>query len=93
MRRGRNRSWSGRCASTKASYGPDHPSVATDLSNLALILRDLGDAAGGETAHGAGAAHRRGQLRTRPSSVATDLGNLALILQDLGDDDAQKGQQ
>ena len=26
----------------EAAYGPDHPDVATDLNNLALILRDLG---------------------------------------------------
>jgi len=25
----------------EAAYGPDHPEVATDLNNLALILRDL----------------------------------------------------
>jgi tetratricopeptide (TPR) repeat protein len=26
----------------EAAYGPDHPAVGTDLNNLALILRDLG---------------------------------------------------
>ncbi len=30
-------------AITEAVYGPDHPIVGTDLSNLALILRDLGE--------------------------------------------------
>ena len=30
----------------EASYGPDHPTVAIRLGNLAMILRDLGDPAG-----------------------------------------------
>ncbi|HET9895168.1 MAG TPA: TIR domain-containing protein [Streptosporangiaceae bacterium] len=30
----------------EAAHGPGHPRVARDLNNLALILRDLGDAAG-----------------------------------------------
>src|SRR5580700_8416 len=30
----------------EAAYGPDHPDVARNLNNLALILKDLGDAAG-----------------------------------------------
>jgi Tetratricopeptide repeat len=29
----------------ESAYGPDHPWVATDLSNLARILRDLGQPA------------------------------------------------
>ena len=29
----------------EAAYGPDHPDVAPDLNNLALILQDLGDPA------------------------------------------------
>ena len=29
-------------AITEAALGPDHPTVATCLGNLALILRDLG---------------------------------------------------
>ena len=30
----------------EAAYGPDHPEVATDLNNLAAILRDLGQPEG-----------------------------------------------
>ena len=30
----------------EAAYGPDHPDVATDLSNLAHILQALGDLEG-----------------------------------------------
>ena len=30
----------------EAAFGPDHPEVATDVSNLGLLLRDLGDLAG-----------------------------------------------
>jgi tetratricopeptide (TPR) repeat protein len=26
----------------EAAYGPDHPTVATNLNNLATVLRDLG---------------------------------------------------
>ena len=33
-------------AINEAAYGPDHPDVATRLSNLATVLRDLGDPAG-----------------------------------------------
>ena len=33
-------------AITEAAYGPDHPTVAASLNNLALILKDLGQAAG-----------------------------------------------
>ena len=32
-------------AITEAAHGPDHPHVAIRLSNLALVLRDLGDPA------------------------------------------------
>jgi hypothetical protein len=32
-------------AITEAAYSPDHPDVATDLNNLAVILQDLGQLA------------------------------------------------
>ena len=34
----------------EATYGPDHPSVATRLSNLGAVLQDLGDLNGARTA-------------------------------------------
>jgi hypothetical protein len=30
----------------EAAYGPDHPEVATDVSNLASVLQDRGDLVG-----------------------------------------------
>jgi len=36
----------------EAIYGPDHPVVAVDLNNLALILRGLGDVAGARPLQG-----------------------------------------
>ncbi|MFD4674886.1 FxSxx-COOH system tetratricopeptide repeat protein [Lentzea sp. NPDC058450] len=68
----------------EAAHGPDHPSVATRLSNLAAVLRDLGRPADAkplleraltidEAAHG-----------PDHPTIATRLSNLALVLQDLG---------
>jgi Tetratricopeptide repeat len=46
----------------EAVYGPGHPEeVATSLSNLAMILWDLGAAGGGAAAAEAGPGHRRGR--------------------------------
>jgi tetratricopeptide (TPR) repeat protein len=69
----------------QGAYGPDHPKVAVTLSNLALVMQDLGQTADArplleralelnEQAYGAG--HHE---------VATSLSNLALLLQELGD--------
>ena len=71
-------------AITEAAYGPDHPDVAARLSNLALILRDLGLA--GEAWPVAERALAIDEAAYGPDhpDVAILLGNLALILQDLG---------
>jgi hypothetical protein len=45
----------------EAVYRPDHPTIARDLSNLAQILRDLGESGGGAAAGGTGAGHYRGR--------------------------------
>ena len=68
-----------------AVHGPDHPDVATALSNLATVLSNLGDPATArplleraltitEAAHG-----------PDHPDVATALGNLAAVLRNLGD--------
>ena len=39
------------------SYGPDHPNVATDLNNLALLLKATNRLARGRAADAARAGH------------------------------------
>jgi len=65
-------------------HGPDHPTVAADLNNLALILQDLG-----QTEQAQQLAERALHIDETTHGpdhpdVATDLNNLATILQDLG---------
>ncbi|MGB9300659.1 MAG: tetratricopeptide repeat protein, partial [Anaerolineae bacterium] len=43
----------------EAVYGNDHPEVATDLSNLGLVLRELGDLKGARECYGRALAIRR----------------------------------
>ena len=57
---------SGRSRIDEASFGPDHPNVATDVNNLGLVLQDLGDLAGARAAFERALADRRGELRPRP---------------------------
>jgi tetratricopeptide (TPR) repeat protein len=35
----------------EATYGPSHPTVATDVNNLGMILRDLGELAAARAAY------------------------------------------
>src|SRR5580658_7380493 len=72
-------------AITEAACGPDHPSVATDLNNLALILRELGDLAGARPLQERALAITEAACGPDHPSVATGLNNLALILRELGD--------
>ncbi|MBK8092774.1 MAG: tetratricopeptide repeat protein [Verrucomicrobiaceae bacterium] len=66
----------------EASYGPDHPEVATALNNLATLLQVTNRLAGAEP------LYRRALRITEASygpdhpSVATRLNNLAALLQD-----------
>ena len=48
----------------EATYGPDHPYVATALNNLGSVMRETGDLAGGTLPAGAG--YRRGGLLPGP---------------------------
>ncbi|MFO8006598.1 MAG: FxSxx-COOH system tetratricopeptide repeat protein [Candidatus Brocadiia bacterium] len=72
------------------AYGPDHPAVATDLNNLATVLKEQGDLEGAKEKleralkvdlEAYGPDHR---------AVARDLNNLATVLQDQGDLDGAK---
>jgi tetratricopeptide (TPR) repeat protein len=68
----------------EAAYGPDHPTVAIRLNNLAQVLQDLGQP--GEARPLAERALAIGEATYGPDhpTVAIDLNNLALILRDLG---------
>ena len=68
----------------EAAYGPDHPDVAPDLNNLALILRDLGQPEQARPLQERALAIDEAAYGPDHPNVATDLSNLALILRDLG---------
>ena len=72
-------------AITEAAYGPGHPVVAIRLSNLALILQDLGDPGGARPLAERALAIDEAARGPDHPEVAADLNNLATILQDLGD--------
>ena len=50
----------------EAAYGPDHPTVAARLNNLATILRDLGRPWRGPATARTRPGHHRSRLRPRP---------------------------
>ena len=74
----------------EAAYGPDHPAVATDLNNLALILRDLGQPEAARPLQERALAIDEAAYGPDHPAVATDLNNLALILRDLGQPEAAR---
>ena len=65
----------------EASFGPDHPKVATDLNNLAGLLQDTNRLAEAEPLMSPRARHRRGELRAGSSQRGDGLNNLAALLQ------------
>jgi tetratricopeptide (TPR) repeat protein len=71
-------------AIAEAAYGPDDPAVAAGLSNLALILGDLGRAAEARPLAERALAIDEAAYGPDHPDVATDLNNLASILGDLG---------
>jgi tetratricopeptide (TPR) repeat protein len=74
----------------EAHFGPDHTETAKYLSNLALVLKDLGGAENLALAraHLARAlAIDEAALGPEHPSVAIDLSNLARVLKDLGGDE------
>jgi tetratricopeptide (TPR) repeat protein len=69
---------------TEAAHGPDHPDVATDLNNLALILQDLGQPGEARTLAERALTITEAAYGPDHPDVAIRLTNLATILQDLG---------
>ena len=68
-----------------AMYGPDHPTVATDLLNLGRVLQNLGDLQGARSHFERALAIHEAVYGPDHPNVATDLNDLGTILQDLGD--------
>ena len=71
-------------AIAEAAYGPDHPTVAIRLNNLATILYNLGQPAEARPLTERALAIDEAAYGPDHPTVATDLNNLAQILQDLG---------
>jgi tetratricopeptide (TPR) repeat protein len=69
-----------RARDLEASYGPDHPSVATTLNNLAGLLEDTNRLAEAEPLMRRALAIAEASLGPDHPSVATSLNNLALLL-------------
>ncbi len=67
----------------ESTYGPDHPTVAIQLSGLAIVLKNLGMRRGAAVV-GAGVADQWVDLWPGSSDGASDLSNMAIVLQDLG---------
>jgi tetratricopeptide (TPR) repeat protein len=69
----------------KTASGPEHAHVATALSNLGTVLRDLGDLEGAKkNLERALEIYQKVYGPDHPN-VAIDLSNLGLVLRDLGD--------
>jgi tetratricopeptide (TPR) repeat protein len=63
------------------SFGPEHPEVATDLSNLAALLKDTNRMAEAEPLMRRALAIDENSFGPEHPNVATDLNNLAQLLQ------------
>src|ERR1039457_4145485 len=72
-------------AITEAAYGPDHPTVAIRLNNLALIWRDLGEPGTARPLAERALAIDEAAYGPGHPEVAIRLNNLATIWQDLGE--------
>jgi tetratricopeptide (TPR) repeat protein len=65
----------------EASFGPDHPTVATRLNNLALLLQATNRLAEGERLYRRALAIDEASLGPDHPTVAIHLNNLAELLQ------------
>jgi tetratricopeptide (TPR) repeat protein len=65
------------------NLGEEHPSVATSRSNLALVLKDLGELEAARKLLEQALASDLKNLGEEHPSVAASRSNLALVLQDL----------
>src|SRR5206468_1437134 len=63
--------------------GPDHPSAVVRLTNLAMVLKDLGQAAEAKPLLQRALVILEGTYGGEHPIVATSLTNLALVLKDL----------
>ncbi|MDQ5823776.1 MAG: FxSxx-COOH system tetratricopeptide repeat protein, partial [Chloroflexota bacterium] len=72
-------------AISEAVYGPDHPDVATSLSNLGLVLKDLGDLQEARANIERALAISEAVYDPDHPNVAINVNNLGLVLRDLGD--------
>jgi tetratricopeptide (TPR) repeat protein len=75
---------------TEAALGPDHPSVATRLSNLGGVLQDLGELQAAKSHLERALKIGEAALGPDHPSVAIRLSNLGLVLKDLGELQAAK---
>ena len=69
----------------EATFGPDHPDVARDVSNLGTALQDLGDYAGAKTMFERALLIDEATFGPDHPNVATDVNNLGSALKNLGD--------
>ncbi len=67
------------------SFEPGHPSIAIRQSNLALVLRDLGDLEGAKTLLSEALKSNQQSFEPGHPSIAIGQSNLAMVLQDLGE--------
>ena len=67
------------------ALGPDHPSVAAGLNNLAVLYKSLGDYPKAEPLYKRSLAIKEKALGPDHPHVATSLNNLASLYKDLGD--------
>ena len=72
-------------ASAEASFEPGHPSIATRQSNLALVLKDLGELEEARDLLRQALASAEASFEPGHPSIATRQSNLALVLKDLGE--------
>jgi tetratricopeptide (TPR) repeat protein len=72
-------------AIAEATYGPDHPEVATIVNNLGSALRQLGDLPAAKASFQRALRIDEAVYGPEHPEVATDLHNLSSVLQDLGD--------
>jgi tetratricopeptide (TPR) repeat protein len=69
----------------EATFGKDHPNVATDVNNLGLVLRDLGDLPRAKECFERAISIWETNLGADHPQVATGVNNLGSVLRDLGD--------
>ena len=69
----------------EAAYGPDHPEVATDVSNLGGVLHDLGDLAEAKAAYERALRIAEKAYGHEHPNVGVALSNLGNVLGNIGD--------